>query len=124
MRKRLLYRFLVPIAFLIIFSIGLNAFYSDREITYMPAPLIFYDMFMPYLTGIMLSLVGKIKYVITKSKLIFMLIVNILIFLIEVIILAQMKEAIPIELHILISVCVSYIVNATLLELEIEDRRK
>ncbi|MDO5707516.1 MAG: hypothetical protein Q4P31_02645 [Andreesenia angusta] len=118
MKKRLIYRFLIPIVFLLIFSLGLNAFYSNREIAYMPAPLIFYDMFMPYLTGLMLSLIGKSRYIITKTKLIFMAIINIIVFLIEIIILSQTDKAIAIELHILISVCISYVINATLLELE------
>lgn len=85
----------------------------------MPAPLIFYDMFMPYLLGIVLSFIGNKKIYLNKEKIIFLIIVNILIFLIEVVVLSQFKNAIPIELHILISLLISYISNITLLELKI-----
>lgn len=118
MNKKILHRIGILIAFILIFTIGINKIYTNREIQFISSTLIFYDLFMPYLLGVILAFLGKYHFKMNKNKAIFMIILNILIFIFEILFMALSDMTIAIEVYVLISICLSFIVNTFLLELE------
>lgn len=118
MNRNLIFRVVLLAVFLYLFTIGINRIYKDKNIDYISTSLIFYDLFMPYLLGIVLSVIGKYHFAMNKKKLIFMGIVNLVVFLVEIVAMAAVKLAIATEVYVLISLCLAFVLNTTLLELD------
>lgn len=117
MNRNLIFRAVFLAVFIYLFTIGINRIYKDKNIDYISTSLIFYDLFMPYILGIVLAVIGKFHFVMNKNKLIFMTALNIVIFLVEIVVMAAVKLAIATEVYVLISLCLAFVINTTLLEL-------
>lgn len=118
MNRNLIFRAVFLAVFIYLFTIGINRIYKDKNIDYISTSLIFYDLFMPYILGIVLAVIGKFHFVMNKNKLIFMAALNIVIFLVEIVVMAAVKLAIATEVYVLISLCLAFVINTTLLELD------